>query len=162
MDTHNPTPLIDRFFDAVYKSIETLCKIILIFMVVVISYTVFGRFVLNDTPTWGEELSIFCMVWVSVLAASLAIRDGRHIRMTIINFIVPETISIFLHKAAYVLVLLIGFVFVTGGIGLYKLLTPAIIGALGISSKWLALALPVSGLAYILMVLARFRRGNWT
>ncbi|MDA3949042.1 MAG: TRAP transporter small permease [Spirochaeta sp.] len=152
---------LDRFFDGTYLLIEIACKLLLLTMVLVISYTVFGRFVLNRTPTWGESLSIFCMVWLAILGSSLAVRDGRHIRMTIIDFVVPPRVAIVLHKLAYVIVFAVGVACILGGIALFELFSGSIIGALGISSKWLALALPVGGVVHVLMFVARLRRGGW-
>ncbi len=149
-------------FDRIYNVIEVLCKLILLAMVLIITYTVFGRFVLNRTPTWGEELSIFCMVWLAVLGSSLAVHNGRHIRMTVIDFIVPEKAAKFLHKAAYIVILIVGIVFIYAGIELFELFTDSILGALRISRKWLALALPVGGAAHVLMVIARIVRGDLT
>lgn len=153
--------VIDRFLDGTYVVIEIACKILLLMMVLVISYTVFGRFVLNRTPTWGEELTIFFMVWLALLGSSLAVRDGRHIRMTIIDFVVPPGVAVLLHKLAYLIVFFVGVACVAGGVALFELFSGSIIGGLGISSKWLALSIPVGGALHILMSLARLRRDGW-
>lgn len=152
---------IDKVFDKLYTAIESVCNILLIAMVLVISYTVFGRFILNDTPTWGEELSIFCMVWVSMLGASLAVRDDRHIRMTIIEYIIPKKFAKILHKLIHLLILIVGLAMLIGGFGLVDLYSMSRMSALGISSKWLALSIPVSGAAILIMLIARFRRAEW-
>lgn len=161
MSNRTYSELVDDAFDFLYEAIELACKIILLAMVIVITYTVFGRFVLNKTPTWGEELSIFLMVWLAVLGSSLAVRNGTHIRMTIIEFLLPKAITVWLHRLAYGLVLVVGLVLFFAGVELYELFGDSILGALRISRKWLALALPVGGIANVLMCLARFRRGNW-
>lgn len=161
MEQREHSALIDRLLDSVYQLIEVICKLLLIAMVFVISYTVFGRFVLNRTPTWGEELSIFFMVWLAVLGSSLAVRNARHIRMTVVDYFLPGKVSVWLHRLSYLLVFGVGVVFLVAGVELYRLFTGSILGALGISRKWLALALPVGGATHMLMVFARLRRGGW-
>lgn len=161
MDSFIDLPTVDKAFDRLYGAIEFTCKMILLAMVLVITYTVFGRFVLNRTPTWGEELSIFLMVWLAVLGSSLAVRNGIHIRMTIIEFILPKGITVWLHRLAYVLIFAVGLVMLFAGMELYELFSGSILGALRISRKWIALALPVGGVANMLMCLARLRRGDW-
>ena len=156
-----PRHPLDRILDGIYAVLDVSCKLLLLAMVVIISYTVFGRFVINRTPTWGEELSIFCMVWLAVVGSSLAVRNGIHIRMTVIEYLIPKSFIPWFHKAAYLLILLVGIALLIAGLTLYDLDRGSIIGALGISRKWLALALPVGGLAHVLMVIARFRRGDW-
>lgn len=156
-----PLTILDTILDGLYLTIEIVCKLVLLTMVIIISYTVFGRFILNRTPTWGEELSIFCMVWLAVLGSALAVRNGIHIRMTIIDYLIPEGLKVWVHRGAYLVIMFVGFVFLFAGSALFELDKGSIIGALGISRKWLALALPVGGASQILMVIARFRRGGW-
>ena len=153
--------LFDRFFDFIYDCNLMLCKLLLVGMVLVISYTVFGRFVLNATPSWGEELGTFSMVWIALLSASLAVRDGRHIRMTIIEQFVPARVARGLHLGLHIFILLMGAVFVVNGIQLTMLSAPSILPATRISSGWLTLALPVSGVLILLMLISRIRRFLW-
>lgn len=153
--------IIDKILDSIYRAIEIACALLLLVMVFVIAYTVFFRFVLNDTPTWGEQLGIFCMVWIALLGSSLAIRDGRHIRMSIIEYILPAGIAKLLHKLVHLFMLLVGLVFIIDGLQLMELSSMSIMGSLGISSSWLTLSLPVSGTAIIIMLIARFRRQQW-
>ena len=161
MDSPKDWALVDKLLNGLYVIIETICKLLLFVMVSVIAYTVFMRYVLNNTPTWGEGLSTFLMVWLALLGSSLAVRDGRHIRMTIIEYVIPKKAAKILHMTLHLLILLVGMVWIIDGLSLYDLFTMSIIGALGISSKWQALALPVSGTAVLIMLIARFRRGKW-
>lgn len=153
--------VIDKLLNWLYFIIESVCKLLLFVMVSVIAYTVFMRYALNDTPTWGEGLSTFLMVWLALLGSSLAVRDGRHIRMTVIEYFIPKKAAKILHMTLHLLILLVGIVWIADGLMLYDLFSMSIIGALGISSKWQALALPVSGTALLIMLIARFRRGKW-
>lgn len=161
MDSSRNQALVDKLLNGLYLIIETICKLLLFVMVSVIAYTVFMRYVLNNTPTWGEGLSTFLMVWLALLGSSLAVRDGRHIRMTVIEYFIPKKAAQILHMSLHLLILLVGFVWIADGLKLYELFSMSIIGALGISSKWQALALPVSGTALVAMLFARFRRGKW-
>ncbi len=42
---------------------------------------VFGRYVLNDTPTWAEALALVLVLWVTMLGAAVGVRDAGHIGM---------------------------------------------------------------------------------
>ena len=48
-------------------------------MTLVILYQVFMRYVLNDPPTWSEEMSRFMMVWMTFLVAPIAYRRGMNV-----------------------------------------------------------------------------------
>jgi len=149
----------DSFLDMAYKIIEVFCQLLLVAMVLVISYAVFGRFVLNRTPAWAEESAIFCMVWLSFISSALAVRDGTHIRITIANYFLPTKITTAMQLSSYLMILVIGVLFIIAGMQLYELFLPTVLGVLRISAKWMALVIPVSGVAHILMVFALFRRG---
>ena len=48
-------------------------------MTLVILYQVFMRYVLNDPPTWSEEIARFMMVWMTFLVAPIAYRHGMNV-----------------------------------------------------------------------------------
>jgi TRAP-type C4-dicarboxylate transport system permease small subunit len=165
-NTHNffkrSGDLLDLCLDKIYDAILFVNKILLVAMVLVISYTVFGRFILNSTPSWGEEIGTFYMVWIAVLSSTLAVRNGRHIRMTIIEYFLPARAAGVLYKILHVFILLAGIVFIVNGAELTKLVAPSIMPATRISAGWLSLCLPVSGVLMVLMLIARFRRTPWS
>ncbi|MCI2056931.1 MAG: TRAP transporter small permease [Oscillibacter sp.] len=76
---------ISALADAFYKMLEWICVICLVGQVFIIAYAVFGRFVLNRTPSWAEEISKTLMVWMSLLGAALAVKDDTHVRMTFLD-----------------------------------------------------------------------------
>lgn len=50
----------------------------LIAMTVIVAWTVFGRYVLNATPTWGEPASLFLMLWFILLGGAVGVRELDH------------------------------------------------------------------------------------
>ena len=50
----------------------------LIAMTAIVAWTVFGRYVLNATPTWGEPASLFLMLWFILLGGSVGVRELDH------------------------------------------------------------------------------------
>ena len=76
---------VERVIDLLYSLIQWICVICLAGQVVVITWAVFGRFVLNNTPSWAEEVSKILMVWMSLVAAALADQEETHRRIS--NFL---------------------------------------------------------------------------
>lgn len=62
----------------------------LVLMTVFISWQVFGRFVLNDTPTWTESYSVLLMGWFIFLGAAVGIREGYHLSFDVFLYILPD------------------------------------------------------------------------
>ena len=50
----------------------------LVAMTAIVAWTVFGRYVLNATPTWGEPVSLFLMLWFILLGGSVGVRELDH------------------------------------------------------------------------------------
>ena len=51
----------------------------LIGIVAVVAIQVFGRYVLNDTPTWAESMALVLVIYVTMLGAAVGVRDAGHI-----------------------------------------------------------------------------------
>jgi TRAP-type C4-dicarboxylate transport system permease small subunit len=148
---------IDLVLDYIEKIIMQICQFFMLMMVLVVCYSVFARFVLHNAPEWGEEGAIFCMVWVALLSSALAVRDGRHIRMTIIEHILPKKINRVLFKFIHVFILLVGIILLVYGVKIVDLARLSRMAALHISHAWLYASIPLSGLAIILMLLRKLR-----
>ena len=57
-------------------------------VVLLISFNVFMRYVLEASLSWGEELTLWIFVWFVWLAASYAFRHRKHVRITVFrNFL---------------------------------------------------------------------------
>ncbi|MCZ8374229.1 MAG: TRAP transporter small permease [Beijerinckiaceae bacterium] len=50
----------------------------LVAMTLIVAWTVFGRYVLNDTPAWGEPISLFLMLWFILLGGAVGVREQDH------------------------------------------------------------------------------------
>jgi TRAP-type C4-dicarboxylate transport system permease small subunit len=50
----------------------------LVAMTVIVAWTVFGRYILNATPTWGEPVSLFLMLWFILLGGAVGVREMDH------------------------------------------------------------------------------------
>lgn len=50
----------------------------LLVMTAIVAWTVFGRYVLNATPTWGEPASLFLMLWFILLGGAVGVREMDH------------------------------------------------------------------------------------
>ena len=67
----------------------TAAKIILLSFVVICSLQVFLRFILPVPLSWTEELVSACVIWMTFLGAIAVERKGTHIRVELIDEILP-------------------------------------------------------------------------
>jgi TRAP-type C4-dicarboxylate transport system permease small subunit len=62
----------------------------LVIMTAAIGWQVFGRFVLNDTPTWTEPVSLLLMLYYILLAAAVGVHERFHLSLDLFRSLVPE------------------------------------------------------------------------
>ena len=57
----------------------------LLAMTAIIGWQVFGRFVLNSSPSWTEQASLILMIWYVMFAAAAGVYEGFHIRIALLE-----------------------------------------------------------------------------
>ena len=148
---------MDTLIKVADKTVEYVCKVMLVIQLLVVSGVVFGRYVFSYSPAWGEELALFAMVWLGLLSASTRVRDDSHLSLTFMdNYLPPRAIKIrdvlvMLATALFGLFLLIQ------GANLVDMTRNNTLPGMGISSSILYAAVPVAGLAIVIQIIARLR-----
>ena len=62
----------------------------LVLIITCVLYQVFGRYVLNDTPTWAEQLALLLVAYVTMLGTAVGVRDAGHIGLESFLILAPE------------------------------------------------------------------------
>ena len=61
-------------------------------IVAVVAWQVFGRYVLNSSPTWAENLALVLILYVTLIGAAVGVRDAGHIGMESLLVLVPDRV----------------------------------------------------------------------
>lgn len=80
----------------------------LLVLIGVVFYQVFGRYVLNSSPTWTENLAIVLVLYVTMLGAAVGVRDAGHISLESLMVLLPPAARRKLEMLIYALVGLFG------------------------------------------------------
>jgi TRAP-type C4-dicarboxylate transport system permease small subunit len=80
----------------------------LLAIVAIVAFQVFGRYVMNDSPTWTENLALVLILYVTLVGAAVGVRDAGHIGMESLLILVPEAIRNKIEIAIHVLVAIFG------------------------------------------------------
>ena len=75
-----PLP-IERASTRIARVVQGFCGLLLLLMVAFTVYTVVMRYVFHDPPFWGDTVSVFCNIWLTMLGYSLAVRDREEIAL---------------------------------------------------------------------------------
>jgi TRAP-type C4-dicarboxylate transport system permease small subunit len=106
----------DTFADVYSRIMIGVCVCVFAVMVFSVSYGVLGRYLtFVKAPRWTQELAILCMVWLCFISAGSAVKDDKHVRMTLIENIVSKSWVVPLKTFAYVLLALVNIFFVIYG-----------------------------------------------
>src|SRR5690625_913073 len=130
------------------KLIETLTALGGIIFVCSLVLGVFYRYVLHNALTWSDEVAMLCFTWVVFLGAALLIREKGHVRIELIESVLPDSLNWVLHLLIQLLIFIVGFCMVWFGWD-YTQLT---VGQTAPATRypiWVrSLSVPVSGILF--------------
>ena len=88
---------------------------LLILLILCVQWQVIGRYVLNDTPTWAENLALLIVLFVTSFGVAVGVRDARHIALESLVGLLPEPWQRRIEYLIHALVGLFGALMVSGG-----------------------------------------------
>ena len=79
-------------------------------MTVIFSWLVYGRYVLNSTPTWVEQVSLLLVVLIGFLGAAIGIHKKTHLGVSYFRDRMPRFIQIFFDLVTHLMLIIFGYV----------------------------------------------------
>jgi C4-dicarboxylate transporter DctQ subunit len=81
---------LDVFVHAVSRVCGLLSAILLVAAFAVIQGEIVLRFVFNAPTSWTHEVSEYAIVWIGLLGAGYALRQGRHLEIDVLVMRMPS------------------------------------------------------------------------
>ena len=124
--------------------LQVVCIALLASVILGVTWQVLARYVTQASSAWTAELASYSFVWLAMLAIALGVRRGRHMVLDIWEYVrYRRWLSRTIDTVAFVIVggtLLLLLTFGIEGLGASWSRTAP---GLGISTGWVALAVPV-------------------
>ena len=83
---------LERVFDAIVWICRVIAGVALVVMTVIFGWLVFGRYVLNDTPTWVEQYALLLVMLIAFLGAAVGVRENTHLSVVAFRTLVPARV----------------------------------------------------------------------
>jgi TRAP-type transport system small permease protein len=85
----------DRLLDLFSYITTIITSIALVVMTAIFGWLVFGRYVLNATPTWVEQVSLLLILYIGFLGASVGVHQKTHLGVSVFRQISPKPVGRF-------------------------------------------------------------------
>jgi TRAP-type C4-dicarboxylate transport system permease small subunit len=122
----------------------------LVLIIASVSYQVFGRYVLNNTPTWAESLALLLVLYVTMLGCAVGVRDAGHIGMELLSLVLPPSWHRPSEIVVHLLTLLFGVLLAWNCAILFGSVQSYMIPTLHISESWRYLPMVVAGVLIVM------------
>jgi TRAP-type C4-dicarboxylate transport system permease small subunit len=149
--------MMRTFIDWIYRSLQGLLTFLMAILILPVTMQIVARFTdLIPNYIWTEELARFCLVWIIMIGASVAVRDGTHFDVDVLPH--PKTpfgvamSRIVVHAGIFLVALIFlafGWRFAQFGYDQSSELT-------GINMITIHIAWPVAGLTWVIFSLEKF------
>lgn len=128
------------------KILGTFCIILFSFLVLLVTWQVFTRFVLDEPSMVSEELAKYCFVWLSLFGAAFVFGENGHMAIEFVKEKFPAKIKMSVDVLIeLVIIAFASLVLIKGGFAATSLAWTQMSAALQIPVGYLYAALPISG-----------------
>ena len=95
-ETRRAVPPALRRMDAAFDAIALVCRIVtgiaLVALTAIFGWLVYGRYVLNATPTWVEQVALLLVMVIAFLGAAVGVHDDTHLSVSALRTAVPRRV----------------------------------------------------------------------
>ena len=118
-DPEHERPPAHHWYSRLCGRLSKISLILAVFglggIILSVQIQVFGRYVMNDTPTWAEALALQLVLYVTALGVAVGVRDAGHIGLESLVSLLPESMRLKLEILIHLLVALFGGIMVQSG-----------------------------------------------
>lgn len=139
------TEKLEAALDKIRAACIFIASIAMVVVVITFGWLVFGRYVLNATPTWVEQLALLLICYIAFLGAAAGIKENTHLGVTLFRDMMPSAIQKILMIAIDILLAIFGAVMVIAGITLMQFGWDTLLPMLDIPESFRTLAITSCG-----------------
>ncbi len=143
---------VERFLDATSEFCLRVAGVLMVVLIVIFGWLVYGRYILNNTPTWVEQAALLIVAYVTFLGAAVGIRRNTHLSIDFVREAMPRLPRRVLEVISDVALIVFGAFMAWQGWHLVATNLNRKIPLLGLSESWRAAPLVICGVLMVLFV----------
>lgn len=143
----NQGPLgpVSRLLDVVVWLCIVITGILMVVLIAIFGWLVWGRYVMNDTPTWVEQASLLMIVWITFLGAAVGVRKRVHLSIEFVREVFPRPIREVFALISILAMILLGCIMAWQGWLLMQTNMDRLVPMLDIAEGWRDLPIAICG-----------------
>ncbi len=98
----------DKFLDRLCDLCMVICGVALVFLTVSFGWLVYGRYILNSTPTWVEQTSLLLIMCIAFLGASVGVHKNTHLGVSMFREVSPRPVRRAFELISYITLTVFG------------------------------------------------------
>jgi TRAP-type C4-dicarboxylate transport system permease small subunit len=75
----------DKICEVINNIASAVTVAMMVFLILLITWSVFSRFVLNDPVAWQYEVTLICLSWIVFIGMSMTFHNDEHMRLTFVS-----------------------------------------------------------------------------
>lgn len=84
---------LETFLDVIRRLCILVASCALVLLIITFGWLVFGRYVLNVTPTWVEQLALLLICYIAFLGAAAGVQENTHLGVTLFRHMLPAKLQ---------------------------------------------------------------------
>lgn len=141
---------IEVALDAIRALCIFLASVALVVLIATFGWLVFGRYVLNVTPTWVEQLALVLVCYIAFLGAAAGVKEETHLGVTLFRDMLPVPAQKVLLIVIDIVLAIFGTVMFFAGVTLMKFGWDTLLPMLNIPESFRTLAITSCGALLLL------------
>lgn len=137
------------------KMISYIAMLFLVIMILIVSMTVFTRYIFNYTFRWSDEVALLMMIWFGFIGLALGVKNSIHLSIEYFMSLIPDKYQKCIYQLENVLVGFFGWFMLKYGYQLYMRTKATKLPATQWSRGLLFIMLPISGALVLLYSLGK-------
>ncbi len=142
--------LFDGLLDVISSITTVITGIAMVVMTAIFGWLVFGRYVLNATPTWVEQYSLLLIVYIGFLGASVGVHQRTHLGVSVFREMSPRPVRRIFDFLTHGILAGFGILMTVYGYKLTVFKWGAEIPLIRVSEGWRSLPIILSGILFFL------------